>query len=70
VDDVRESLEQGRSPIILTERTEHLEVLQQSLNSLGAELIVLRGGMGVRQQREALKRIVDIPRLVIGLARM
>ncbi len=54
--DVREALEEGRWPLVLTERTEHLALLEQSLSGTVAEVVVLRGGMGRKAMRAALER--------------
>src|SRR5262245_17525355 len=52
-DDVIEAVEAGRSPLVLTERNEHLDSLANQLEGRVGHLIVLRGGMG-KKQREAL----------------
>ena len=54
--DVREALEEGRWPLVLTERTEHLALLEQMLSGPEAEVVVLRGGMGRKALRAALER--------------
>lgn len=60
--DVVETLREGRSPLVLTERTEHLEGLAACLITLhGLHPIVLRGGLGKKQLREALDRLSEIP---------
>jgi superfamily II DNA or RNA helicase len=51
-DDVIEAVQAGRSPLVLTERNEHLDSLANQLSRKIRHLIVLRGGMG-RKQREA-----------------
>ena len=43
----------GRSPLVLTERNEHLHSLANQLAGRVAHVIVLRGGMG-KKQREAI----------------
>ncbi|MBI2066914.1 MAG: DEAD/DEAH box helicase family protein [Deltaproteobacteria bacterium] len=52
-DDLMKALEAGRSPLILTERTEHLEEIERRLKGFVKNVFVLRGGMG-RKQRELL----------------
>jgi superfamily II DNA or RNA helicase len=59
--DVLDALEQGRNPVVITERTEHLERLAGLLSHRARHVIVLRGGMGVRQRREAEARLRQIP---------
>lgn len=53
VDDVRRAVQQGRSPIVLTERKEHIEVLRRMLAPHIPNLCTLYGGMSHRRQREA-----------------
>ncbi|PYR95827.1 MAG: restriction endonuclease subunit R [Acidobacteria bacterium] len=52
-EDVIESVQAGRSPLVLTERNEHLESLANQLAGRVAHVIVLRGGVG-KKQREAM----------------
>jgi hypothetical protein len=49
LDDIRQSLAEGRSPILLTERKDHLEFLASELRDSVKHLVVLQGGMGVKQ---------------------
>ncbi len=51
-EDVIEAVESGRSPLVLTERNEHLDSLSNQLAGRMGHVIVLRGGMG-KKQREA-----------------
>jgi superfamily II DNA or RNA helicase/very-short-patch-repair endonuclease len=55
--DVMNALNEGRSPLVLTERTEHLELLAERLSSQAANVIALRGGMGRKALRKALDRL-------------
>src|SRR5437016_1058885 len=52
-EDVIEAVEAGRSPLVLTERNEHLDSLANQLAGRVGHVIVLRGGMG-KKQREAI----------------
>src|SRR5213594_768795 len=52
-EDVIEAVEAGRSPLLLTERNEHLDGLANQLAGRVGHVIVLRGGMG-KKQREAM----------------
>jgi superfamily II DNA or RNA helicase/very-short-patch-repair endonuclease len=61
VDDVLECLAQGRSPLVLTERTEHLDRLSEALAPHVRHLIVLQGGMGRKTLRERLAKLTEIP---------
>lgn len=49
-DDVLKSLEAKRSPIILTERKDHLEHLHQRFSRFAKNIVVLRGGMSAKDQ--------------------
>ncbi|MCA8977984.1 MAG: DEAD/DEAH box helicase, partial [Planctomycetes bacterium] len=73
VDDVIQALEERRSPILLTERRDHLELLANQLGGATKNLIVLRGGMGKKQRRECQERMASIPgdeeRLVLATGR-
>jgi hypothetical protein len=48
-DDVLKALEAKRSPVVLTERRDHLEYLRSRFSRFVRNLIVLRGGMSVRE---------------------
>jgi superfamily II DNA or RNA helicase len=61
VNDVVRAMEQGRSPLVLTGRTEHLTHLETALAGLVRNIIVLKGGMGRKQRREVSERLVAIP---------
>ena len=52
-DDVLQALEAGRSPVVLTERRDHLELLQARFKGFVRNLVVLRGGMASSERREA-----------------
>ena len=59
--DVLSALSEGRSPVVLTERTEHLEQLVEGLASSVRHLIVLRGGMGRKQLKVTMEKLASIP---------
>ncbi len=61
VDDVIGAVDASRSPVILTERREHLELLAAALEHRVAHVVVLRGGMGVRQRQAVAERLATIP---------
>ncbi len=60
-DDVLTALEGGRSPILLTERKEHANRFAERLGRFARNVILLRGGMGVKQRREIMQRLEGIP---------
>jgi len=52
-DDVLKSLEAKRSPIVLTERKDHLDYLHQRFSKFVKNLVVLRGGMSAKDRKAA-----------------
>lgn len=68
--DVAAALRGGRSPLVLTERTEHVAAMAEMLRPHASHLIVLQGGMGRKALRETLAQLAAIPenatRLVIA----
>ncbi len=71
--DVLQALEEGRSPIVLTERKEHLEYFAGQFRNFTPNLIVLQGGKTAKKRREELNRLATIPddeeRLVLATGR-
>jgi hypothetical protein len=55
------ALEAGRSPVEITERTDHLEALADRLSRFAKNVIILRGGQSERKPREAMERLAAIP---------
>jgi superfamily II DNA or RNA helicase/very-short-patch-repair endonuclease len=61
-DDVIESVRDGRSPLVLTERNDHLDLLEQGLAAGVRHVVVLRAGIGKKQRRAVTDRLAAIPR--------
>ena len=61
-DDVVESVRNGRSPLVLTERNDHLDRLEQGLETRVRHVVVLRAGMGKKQRQAVTDRLAAIPR--------
>ncbi|MBI4824940.1 MAG: DEAD/DEAH box helicase family protein [Nitrospirae bacterium] len=59
-DDILNSLEEKRFPIVLTERKEHLELLKQKLEKFVKHIIVLHGGMRAGTRKEMLSKLESI----------
>jgi superfamily II DNA or RNA helicase len=59
--DLLKCLEEGRSPLLLTERTEHLEELAGRLKDFARNVIALRGGMGKKQLTAIAEGLAAIP---------
>ena len=51
----------GRSPIVLTERNEHLDRLAERLSPSILHLVVLRGGMSRKELKALTERLAAIP---------
>lgn len=60
-DDIMNALEERRSPIVLTERKEHLEILRQKLENFVKHIIVLHGGMRSKVRKEMIAKLTEIP---------
>jgi superfamily II DNA or RNA helicase len=61
-DDVVQAVRDGRSPLVLAERTEHLDRLASQLSAGVRHLLVLRGGMDRKQRQAVADRLASIPR--------
>ncbi len=59
--EVISAVQRGKSPIILTERKEHLDCLFEKLAPHIQHLVVLRGGMSSKEITKATKEIAGIP---------
>ena len=72
-DDLLLALEAGRSPLLLTERTEHLDYFARRLKGFARNIIVLRGGMGKKQRKALADQLINIPdqeeRVIISTGR-
>jgi superfamily II DNA or RNA helicase/very-short-patch-repair endonuclease len=61
-EEVRAVVNERRSPVILTERKEHLDRLSSLLSPRVRHLITLRGGMGRKEVKAVAERLAAIPR--------
>lgn len=72
-DDILHALEAKRSPVVITERTDHLDHLETRLRGFAKNVIVLRGGQSDRQRRDLLEKLSSIPesdeRLILATGR-
>jgi superfamily II DNA or RNA helicase len=68
--DLIRAVEGGRSPLLLTGRTEHLQYFAAKLNGTVKHVFVLKGGMGKKQRQniaEALASVAeDEPRAILA----
>jgi superfamily II DNA or RNA helicase len=73
VDDVLETIRAGRSPVLLTERREHLTYFTDALAGKVKNIIVLSGGMGRKQRNLLMDQLKNISeneeRLIIATGR-
>jgi very-short-patch-repair endonuclease len=67
VDDVAESVNSGRSPLVLTERNDHLDCLERLLAPRVRHLAVLRAGEGKKRRQVVADQLASIP---IGAGRV
>lgn len=59
--DVVSAFREGRSPVVLTERTEHLAYLADKLKAEVPHIIQLQGGMGRKELRAARESLATSP---------
>ena len=73
VNDIIAALEEGRSPIVLTERKDHLALLADNLRPAVRHVVVLQGGMAAKKRRNATDQLESLPdseeRLVLATGR-
>jgi superfamily II DNA or RNA helicase len=72
-DDVLKALEEGRSPVLLPERKNHLDLLAERFRKFTHHLVVLKGGMTTTERKKAMEHLDSIPaageRLVLATGR-
>jgi len=59
--DVVCAVREGRWPLVLTERTEHLQHLAQQLSKVVPHVIMMQGGMGRKELQAALNGLAGTP---------
>jgi len=68
--DLIRAVEAGRSPLLLTGRTEHLQYFAAKLNSAVKHVFVLKGGMGKKQRRNIAEALASVaegePRAILA----
>jgi superfamily II DNA or RNA helicase/very-short-patch-repair endonuclease len=60
-EEIVQAVRDGQSPLVLTERNEHLDWLESGLAGKVRHVVVLRGGMGRKQRQAASDRLAAIP---------
>jgi superfamily II DNA or RNA helicase len=61
IQDVVSAVKDGRNPIVLTERTDHVEYLAAQIGQSVKNVIALTGGGTQKKNRETLQTVSDIP---------
>ena len=73
VNDVIAAVRAGRSPIVLTERRDHLAVLRERLSASIENVFELRGGMGQKQRKRLAAELEELPedkeRIIVATGR-
>jgi superfamily II DNA or RNA helicase len=68
--DVVEAIQCGRSPLLLSSRTDHLEYFASRLSASTPHVFVLRGGLGRKQRRAVMDAIAAVgeetPRVILA----
>ncbi len=59
--DILRELDQGRSPLVITERLEHLDELAARLQGFAKNIIVLKGGMTKKERAAIFAKLKAIP---------
>ncbi len=60
-DDILSALEAGRSPVVITERKDHLQAIAERLTKFAKNVIVLKGGMGAKQRHQTTTALASVP---------
>ncbi len=59
--DITGAIARGCTPLLLTNRTDHLQHLADKLAGVAKHVFLLKGGMGKRQRREIAEAIAGVP---------
>jgi superfamily II DNA or RNA helicase len=72
-DDILSALEAGRSPVVITERKDHLQAIAERLTKFAKNVIVLKGGMGAKQRHQVTEALASVPdgeeRIIVATGR-
>ena len=69
VSDIIAAVARGRSPLVLSGRTDHVEWLGTRLRERVEHVFVLKGGMGAKQRAEVAERFaatLNLPRVIVA----
>ncbi len=59
--DLVRTVDEGRFPLVLTGRTEHLNILAERVSGRVKNVLILKGGMGRKQRRAAAEVLATLP---------
>lgn len=59
--DIAYAIASGRTPLLLTGRTDHLQHFAAKLSNAAKHIFVLKGGMGKKQRREIAEALAAVP---------
>jgi superfamily II DNA or RNA helicase len=59
--DLMACIHAGRSPILLAERTRQIDEFVSRIGALVKHVVVLKGGMGVKQRRAVAEQLKSVP---------
>jgi len=71
-EDIVMAFKEGRSPLVLTERTCHLELLRELLSPEIDRMVVLKGGLGKKKMKEINSKLSDwknLPHVILATGR-
>lgn len=60
VTDIEESVNSGRNPLVLTERTSHIKQLVELMADMNFEVIILSGNLKIKERKESLRKIKSL----------
>ncbi|KZZ85600.1 TOTE conflict system archaeo-eukaryotic primase domain-containing protein [Bacillus sp. SJS] len=60
-DDVLKALDEKRSPIVITERLDHVNALNDLFKGFSKNIIILSGAMKKKERRQALEKLINLP---------
>lgn len=71
VEDIKKSVLDGRIPIVLTERIEHLKILKEALEDLKVPVVIYKGNMGKKKTKEIQELLKEAdeqhnPRIILA----
>ena len=52
IEDIKKCVADGRTPIVLTERVDHLKILKENLEELDIPVVIYKGNMGKKKTKE------------------